>query len=170
MLPLTRLLGWIGLAFGVAAASVLVAAAAVRWRLLARIRAELGRDKVLLVSSTRLGALGEREGAPGLRHAGILALLQGGLYYHSWLGRKELFVPGPAITYIGIGAPGNGRSRERNAGSPSGRPGTRRPSGVPAWVVLRFLNTKGKEDGVIIRILSAEQWVSAIKTHLIARA
>ncbi len=151
MLPLARLLGWIGLTLGIAVAAVLVAAAVVRWRVLARIRGELGSDKVLLVSSSRLGTLEEPHGARRLAHAGILALLQGGLYYHSWLGRRELFVPGPAITYIGIGEPTNGRSRERNA------------------VVLRFLNTMGKEDGVIIRILSPEQWVSAIKTHLIAR-
>jgi hypothetical protein len=36
-------------------------------------------------------------------------------------------------------------------------------------VVLRFLNTAGKEGGLFIRMLYPEQWVEAIKTHLITR-
>jgi hypothetical protein len=36
--------------------------------------------------------------------------------------------------------------------------------------VIRFLNTAGKEDGIVIRLLSPEQWVAAIKTRLITRA
>jgi hypothetical protein len=35
---------------------------------------------------------------------------------------------------------------------------------------VRFLNTSGKEDGISIRLLYPEQWVDAIKTHLITRA
>jgi hypothetical protein len=151
MLPLARLLGWIGLTLGVAAAAVLLAMAVVRWRLVRRIRSELGREKVLLVTSSRLATLENGEGAAGARRAGVLALLQGGLYYHSWFGRRELFIPGPAITYIGIGETLDGKPPEHSS------------------VVLRFLNAMGKEDGVIIRILSPQQWVSAIKTHLIAR-
>jgi hypothetical protein len=37
-------------------------------------------------------------------------------------------------------------------------------------IVVRFLNTVGKQDGVAIRLLYPEQWVEAIKTHLIARS
>ena len=36
--------------------------------------------------------------------------------------------------------------------------------------MVRFLNAAGKEDGITIRLLYPEQWVAAIKTHLITRA
>jgi hypothetical protein len=35
---------------------------------------------------------------------------------------------------------------------------------------VRFLNPEGKEAGVAIQLLYPEQWVAAIKTHLITRA
>lgn len=78
-------------------------------------------------------------------------LLKSGLYYHSWFSRREIFIPGAAITYIGVAESRNGKSFEKGA------------------VTLRFLNTMGKEDGVFIRLLSPDQWVTAIKAHLIAR-
>jgi hypothetical protein len=61
------------------------------------------------------------------------------------------FVSGPAITYIGVADNASGKSVVRPA------------------VVLKFLNSLGKEDGVFLRLLSPDQWVGAIKTHLIAR-
>jgi hypothetical protein len=82
---------------------------------------------------------------------GLLMLLATGLYFHSWFANRELFIPGPSITYIGVSDPA---------------PKQRRLQGV----VLRFLNTAGKEDGLFIRLLYPEQWVSAIKTHLITRS
>lgn len=117
-----------------------------------RLRAEMGPEKVLLVSSSRVGPLAEGGGQARPGKAGLLALLRGGLYYHAWIGAHELFVPGPAITYIGVADQAERRER------------------APGAVVLRFLNAQGKEDGIVIRILSPGQWVTAIKTHLIARA
>ena len=70
-------------------------------------------------------------------------LLASGLYFHSWFGSREVFVSGPSISWIGVS---------------------------DARIVVRFLNTVGKQDGVAIRLLYPEQWVEAIKTHLIARS
>ena len=151
MLPIASLLGWIGIGLAAVVAGALCAFAVIRWRLVSRLRAQMGPEKVLLVTSSRLGPLGEAGGEKGPFRAGLLALLRGGLYYHSWFGPRQLFVPGPSITYIGVAEHANGRARESAA------------------VIVRFLNAKGKEDGVVIRITAPEQWVSAIKTHLIAR-
>jgi hypothetical protein len=81
----------------------------------------------------------------------MLMLLTGGLYFHSWLGAREVFVPGPSISWIGV-SDSRGPLMERHR------------------IVVRFLNAAGKEDGIVIRLLSPEQWVTAIKTHLITRA
>ena len=70
-------------------------------------------------------------------------LLASGLYFHSWIGSREVFVSGPSISWIGVS---------------------------DARIVVRFLNAAGKEDGIAIQLLYPEQWVAAIKTHLITRA
>ncbi len=116
-----------------------------------RIESELGRGKVLLITNSRLSVLQEDQARARLLDSGVLILLKNGLYYHSWLSRREVFIPGPAITYIGVPDAKAGAVAERGA------------------VILRFLNSLGKEDGVLIRLLSPDQWVSAIKTHLISR-
>jgi hypothetical protein len=144
-------LEWIGLFFGAIAAGILCGLAMVRWRLVRRVKREIGEEKILLVTASRLGPLADG-GKPAHRlETGILMLLKNGLYFHSWLGRRELFISGPAITYIGVADNAALRSLDR------------------AVVVLKFLNSQGKEDGVYLRLLSPDQWVGAIKTHLIAR-
>jgi hypothetical protein len=149
-MPPITILGWIAIALCAALVVILLGTGIVRWRVVRKIRGEAGADTVLLVSASRVASLGEEGGRAG--RAGVLVLLRGGLYYRSWLGKREVFIPGPAITYIGLSESANGRAREAGP------------------VVLRFLNAMGKEDGVVIRTLSPGQWVSAIKTHLIARA
>jgi hypothetical protein len=143
-------LEWIGVFLGAVIAAVLCGLAFVRWQLVRRVKAEIGVEKVLLVTTSRLAPLAD--GKPARRpNTGILMLLKNGLYFHSWLGRREFFVSGPAITYIGVADNASGKSVVRPA------------------VVLKFLNSLGKEDGVFLRLLSPDQWVGAIKTHLIAR-
>ncbi len=138
---------WIGLGLGALVAAGLVSFLILRRRLISRVEAELGRECALLVTGARIGFL-QKQLEPGL-----LMLLATGLYFHSWFADRELFIPGPSITYIGVSDPAQGQvRRERRA------------------VVLRFLNTAGKEDGLYIRLLYPEQWVEAIKTHLITRA
>jgi hypothetical protein len=133
---------WIGLVSGGLIVAALVAFLILRRRLIVRVEAELGRDCVLLVAAARMGF------APKPMEPGLLMLLATGLYFHSWLADRELFIPGPSITYIGV----SDARRQRHA------------------IVLRFLNTAGKEDGLLIRLLYPEQWVTAIKTHLITRS
>lgn len=143
------ILVWIGLILGAAIAGVLLGMLVVRGRLVRRVQRELGKEKVLLVTTSRLRSLAAEKKARLSLDAGILMLLKSGLYYHSWFSRRELYIPGPAITYIGVADGGEGRPR--------------------GGVILRFLTTLGKEDGVVLRLLSPDQWVSAIKTHLIGR-
>ncbi len=139
---------WIGLVVGGLIVAALVAFLILRRRLIARVEAELGRDCILLVASSRIGF------SPKPMEPGLLMLLATGLYFHSWFADRELFIPGPSITYIGVSdaLPGSAAGSQRHA------------------IVLRFLNTAGKEDGLLIRLLYPEQWVAAIKTHLITRS
>lgn len=137
---------WIGLGLGGLVAAGLVSFLILRRRLIARVESELGRECTLLVTGARIGF------SPKQLEPGLLMLLATGLYFHSWFANRELFIPGPSITYIGVSDPAQAPvRRERRA------------------VVLRFLNTAGKEDGLFIRMLYPEQWVEAIKTHLITR-
>ena len=133
---------WIGLVLGGLIVAAVLAFLILRRRLIVRVEAELGRDCVLLVAASRMGF------SPKPMEPGLLMLLATGLYFHSWFADRELFIPGPSITYIGV----SDAMRERHA------------------IVLRFLNTAGKEDGLLIRLLYPEQWVTAIKTHLITRS
>ena len=110
---------------------------------------------MLLATGARVGASNGNGNGGSRTHAGslgVLMLLSTGLYFHSWVGNRELFVPGASISWIGVS-------------EPRGRPRSERHR-----VVVRFLNTSGKEDGISIRLLYPEQWVDAIKTHLITRA
>ena len=151
------LLALIGLILGTLAAGALLAFAVVRWRLTRRIAAALGPGKILLTAPALLEPLhgqASGDGPSGGDHPGgrgLLVLLAGGLYFHTWLGDRELFVAGPSITYIGVPDPGvRGR-------------GTRGP------VTLRYLNAAAKEDGIAIRVPYAEQWAETIRTRLIGR-
>ena len=151
MITIPVILEWIGLVVGAAVAGGVLGLVLVRRRLVRRIEAELGKGKVLLVTNSRLRILQEARARARLLDSGVLILLRNGLYYHAWFNRKEVFIPGPAITYIGVSDAKSEAAAARGA------------------VVLRFLNASGKEDGVSIRLLAPDQWVSAIKTHLIAR-
>ena len=139
-------LAWIGLCLGVAAAGAAAVLLAVRARIMRRVRAELGKDSLLLAAAARVGA--PDAGAS----AGILMLLSRGLYFHAWLGGREVYIPGPSISWIGVSEGRSGPRAERH------------------HIVVRFLNGDGKEDGITVRLLYPEQWVAAIKTHLITRA
>jgi len=149
---LWRLLEWIGLALGVVIAGMAVAFLLTRRRILRHVEAELGREVLLLATGARVGAYDHlTDGRTVAAATGVLMLLTSGLYFHSWLGSREVFVPGPSISWIGV-SESRGHLSERH------------------HIVVRFLNAAGKEDGIVIRLLYPEQWVAAIKTHLITRA
>ncbi len=117
------------------------------------VERELGREVLLLATGARVGAYDHlADGGKAVSAAGgVLMLLTSGLYFHSWVGSREVFVPGPSISWIGV-AETRGHLSERHR------------------IVVRFLNAAGKEDGIVIRLLYPAQWVAAIKTHLITRA
>ena len=149
---LWRILEWLGLCLGIVIAALAMSFAIARRRVLRHVRGELGQNALLLAAGARVG--GQNGASRGKRPSvavGILMLLSSGLYFHSWNGRREVFIPGPSISWIGVS--------ESHAGS---RPEKHR-------IVVRFLNSSGKEDGVAIRLMYPEHWVDAIKTHLIRR-
>jgi len=148
-----RLLEWIGLCLGVVIAGLAMTFAMVRRRVFRQVRGELGQDSLLLAAGARVaGSNGTSSGTRPSAAVGILMLLSSGLYFHSWSGRREVFIPGPSISWIGVSESRGGSRVERHR------------------IVVRFLNASGKEDGVAIRLLYPEHWVDAIKTHLIRRS
>ena len=141
---LWRLFEWIGLFLGIFIAGLLAAFLLVRARILRRVQAELGRETLLISTGACVRQYDHAvDRATSSARPGILMLLASGLYFHSWIGSREVFVSGPSISWIGV-------SESR--------------------IVVRFLNAAGKEDGIAIQLLYPEQWVAAIKTHLITRA
>jgi len=145
-------LEWVGLLLGTAVVGLACGFLVVRRRILRRVESELGREAMLLATGARVGrGNGNGNGSGAQQHAlGVLMLLSTGLYFHSWVGNRELFVPGASISWIGVPESRNSAKGQR--------------------IVVRFLNTSGKEDVISIRLLYPEQWVDAIKTHLITRA
>jgi hypothetical protein len=146
---LWRVLEWTGLGLGIIIAALAVTFALARRRILRRVQGELGQNALLLAAGARVGGYdGGRR--PSLA-VGILMLLSSGLYFHSWSGRREVFIPGASISWIGV-------PEEPEGGRVEGHS-----------IVVRFLNASGKQDGVAIRLMYPAQWVDAIKTHLITR-
>jgi len=151
---LWRVLEWIGLGVAIAAVACGIAFAAARRRILRHARSQLGKDSLLLVAGARVGGFNGHSGRAGRRlspASGVLMLLSSGLYFHSWIGLREVFIPGPSISWIGVSEPRTGRRPDRHR------------------IVVRFLDAAGKQDGVAITLLYPVQWVDAIKTHLITR-
>ena len=148
-------LEWTGLLLGTAIVGLVCGFLFVRRRILRHVKSELGREAMLLATGARVGAVsgnGNGSAHQPTSALGVLMLLSTGLYFHSWVGNREVFVPGPSISWIGVSDTPRGSRSERHR------------------IMVRFLNTAGKEDGISIRLLYPEQWVEAIKTHLITRA
>ena len=95
---------WVGLSAGALIAAILIAFLILRSRLIARVEKELGRECTLLVTGAGMGFTADQ------MERGLLMLLATGLYFHSWFADRELFIPGPSITYIGVSDPDPGRA------------------------------------------------------------
>ena len=153
MANLGNVLEWVGLGLGIAVVAFAAAFGLLRRRILRHVRRELGQESLLLAAGARVGGTnGLSGGGHPSAASGILMLLSTGLYFHSWIGLRQVFIPGPSISWIGVSEARAGRRGERHR------------------IVVRFLNASGKQDGVAISLLYPEQWVDAIKTHLITRA
>ena len=147
-----RVLEWIGLCLGIVIAGLAVTFALARRRILRHVQGELGQNALLLATGARVGGYdGLAEGQRPRLAVGILMLLSSGLYFHSWTGRREVFIPGASISWIGV-------PEEPEGGRAEGH-----------RIVVRFLNASGKQDGVAVHLMYPGQWVDAIKTHLITR-
>ena len=174
---LWRAVEWIGLVLGAGIAGIAILFLLARRRILRRVATDLVGESLLLSAGAYVGI---SDGVNGKTHssgaAGILMLFASGLYFRSWVGSREVFVSGPAISWIGVAEPPQARPPERPSHRGRDRPARRtaeRPTAARGYghrIVVRFLNAAGKEDGVTIRLLYPEQWVEAIKTHLIARS
>jgi hypothetical protein len=153
---LWRVLEWIGLILGAGIAVGAVLFLLARRRILRGVAADLAGESLLLAAGAQVGEYHGPNGGgpPPAGAAGMLMLFGSGLYFRSWVGSREVFVSGPAISWIGVaeGLPQRVARAGRNR------------------IVVRFLNAAGKEDGIAIRLLYPEQWVKAIKTHLISRS
>jgi hypothetical protein len=149
---LWRLFEWVGLLLSIVIAGLVVSFLFARKRIMRHVEAELGRDALLLATGARVGENGNGKNGRSSFSAGILMLLSSGLYFHAWIGSREVYVPGPSISWIGVSDARDAPRAERHR------------------IVVRFLNAAGKEDGISIRLLYPERWVAAIKTHLITRA
>ena len=155
---LWRVVEWIVLILGAGAAAVAVLFLLARRRILRRVAADLDGESLLLAAGAQVGEYHGANGGgpPPAGAAGILMLFGSGLYFRSWVGSRQVFVSGPAISWIGVPE----SLPPRQGPSPRGR----------NRIVVRFLNAVGKEDGIAIRLMYPEQWVKAIKTHLISRS
>ena len=91
------------------------------------------------------------ESEPGgpLRSSGALVLLKDGLYYRARFAKRELFIPGSAITYIGITDAHKNKPLHQQV------------------IIIQFLNQDGKEEKAAFRIPHPAQWVGAIKANLL---
>jgi hypothetical protein len=114
-----------------------------------RILQKFNKDDIVITSfGVNYFGLESEPGGP-LRSAGALVLLRGGLYYRARFSPRELFIPGPAITYIGVTGAHKGRDLHQSV------------------VVIQFLNEEGKEEKAAFRIPYPAQWVAAIKANLL---
>lgn len=121
----------------------------VRNRETRRIAEKFPKDQIVITSfGVNYYGLESEPGGP-LRSIGALVLLKDKLYYRARFSHRELFIPGPAITHIGVTDTHKGKSLHQYA------------------MAISFLNADGKEEKAAFRIPLPAQWVAAIKATLI---
>jgi hypothetical protein len=129
--------------------AVLLYLAFMRSREARRISEKFPRERIVLTSfGVNYYGLESEPGGP-LRSTGALVLLKDCLYYRARFAKRELTIPGAAITHIGV--------TDTHKGKP-----------LHQYVVaIRFLNPEGKEEKAAFRIPLPAQWTAAIKATLI---
>ena len=116
-----------------------------------RITDKFDEEQIIITSfGVNYYGLESEPGGP-LRSAGALVLLKNGIYYRARYAKRELFIPGSSITYIGVTNVHKGKDLHQTV------------------VVLQFLNSEGKEERAAFRIPYPAQWVAAIKSNLLEK-
>lgn len=139
--------GW--LSFAVLFLAIIAALASLRQRETRRIQEKFDAREIVITSfGVNYFGLESEPGGP-LRSAGVLVLVKDGLWYRARFARRELFIPGRAITYIGVTQTHKGRQLHQQA------------------IVVHFLNAAGRQDKAAFRLPLPAQWVAAIKANLI---
>ncbi len=114
-----------------------------------RIAEKFDKSEIVITSfGVNYFGLESEPGGP-LRSSGALVLLKDGLYYRARYAKRELHIPGSAITYIGVTNVHKGKDLHQSV------------------VVVQFLNAEGKEERSAFRMPYPSQWVAAIKSNLL---
>ena len=92
----------------------------------------------------------ESEGG-NVRGPGTLTLARDGLHFQARSERRELFIPGSTIVYLGCSLSFKERTLEREA------------------LVVHYLNAQGRQEGAGFRVTAPGRWVAAFKAGLPAR-
>ena len=116
-----------------------------------RITDKFDKDQIVITSfGVNYYGLESEPGGP-LRSAGALVLLKQGIYYRARYAKRELYVPGSAITYIGVTNVHKGKDLHQTV------------------VVLQFISEDGREDKAAFRVPYPAQWIAAIKSNLVEK-
>ncbi len=114
-----------------------------------RIADKFDKNDIIITSfGVNYYGLESEPGGP-LRSAGALVLLKNGIYYRARFAKRELFIPGSSITYIGVTDVHKGKALHQPV------------------AVIRFLNQVGKEEKAAFRVPYPAQWLEAIKKNLL---
>jgi hypothetical protein len=116
-----------------------------------RIADKFDNNEIIITSfGVNYYGLESEPGGP-LRSAGALVLLKSGIYYRARYAKRELLIPGSAITYIGVSNVHKGKDLHQTV------------------VILQFLSQDGKEDKAAFRVPYPAQWIAAIKSNLLEK-
>jgi hypothetical protein len=116
-----------------------------------RIADKFDKNEIIITSfGVNYYGLESEPGGP-LRSAGALVLLKHGIYYRARYAKRELLIPGSAITYIGVTNVHKGKDLHQPV------------------VVLQFLSQDGREDKAAFRVPYPAQWIAAIKSNLLEK-
>jgi hypothetical protein len=137
------------LVFALAFLGILLFMAGLRNQEARRISEKFPREQIVLTSfGVNYFGLESEPGRP-LRSIGALVLLKDSLYYRARFSKRELTIPGAAITHIGVTDTHKGRPLHQYV------------------VAIHFLNAAGQEEKAAFRIPLPAQWTAAIKSTLI---
>jgi hypothetical protein len=93
----------------------------------------------------------ESDAGSAIRGPGTLTLARDGLHFQARSERRELFIPGSTIVYLGCTLSFGERALEREA------------------LIVHYLSSQGRQEGAGFRVPAPGRWVAAFKAGLPAR-